>query len=94
MNVQEATKRLEGILETLAEEEHRRWAHWQAYMHKNCELQADGSLLIPAKLVSRWEKQIRTSYSELSEAEKESDREQVRRYLPIVARAIGGQTNN
>lgn len=91
MDVQEARKRLEGILEILAEEEHKRWSHWQTYVHENCEPQSDGSLLIPAKLVSRWENQIRTSYAELTEAEKESDREQVRRYLPIVARAIGKQ---
>lgn len=32
----------------------------------------------------RWERQIATSYAELSEEEKEKDREQVRPYLPLI----------
>ena len=32
----------------------------------------------------RWERQIATTYAELSEKEKESDREQVRPYLPLI----------
>lgn len=74
----------ERFLERLAEIEHERWAHWQRYVHENCERQADGSLVIPAELVDRWEAQIRTPYAQLSEREKESDREQVLRYLPAV----------
>ena len=35
--------------------------------------------------------QIATPYSELSEKEKESDRDQVRKYLPIVATALAGR---
>jgi hypothetical protein len=46
--------------------------------------QSDGSLLLPAEYVARWEKQIGRSYAELDEHEKESDREQVRRYLPLI----------
>jgi hypothetical protein len=54
-------------------------------MHAQCEPKDDGSLVIPAELVARWTKQMDTSYSELSEHEKESDREQVRRYLPLIS---------
>jgi hypothetical protein len=50
--------------------------------------QPDGSLLIPAGLVARWENQIDTKYAELDEQERESDREQVRKYLPIIAAAL------
>lgn len=35
-------------------------------------------------LIKRWERQIDTPYSELSEAEKESDRKESRNYLPII----------
>lgn len=76
------------LLERLAEAEHRRWSHWQKYMHSKSERQADGSLLIPADLVLQWERQFGTQYDELSEKEKECDREQVRKYLPIILRAF------
>lgn len=71
-------------IDRLAAVEHERWAHWQQYLHDQCERRDDGSLIIPADLVFRWEEQIRTPYAELSPSEQESDREQVRRYLPTV----------
>lgn len=77
-------KALEGLLEDLAALEHERWAHWQRHLHSQCELLADGSLQIPAGLVQRWERLIHTPYEGLSEAEKESDRDQVRKYLPTI----------
>lgn len=81
-------KALDGILDALAAVEHGRWAHWQRYLHSKAERQADGSLLIPADLVKRWEKQIATSYAGLTEAEKESDREQVRKYLALIVERL------
>ncbi len=75
-------------MERLADVEHERWSHWQRYLHSKCERVGDGSLVIPAHLVERWESQMNTPYSALSEKEKESDREQVRRYLPIIADAL------
>jgi hypothetical protein len=79
---------LAGLVERLAAVEHERWSHWQRYMHTMAVRQPDGSLLVPAELVSRWERQMNTNYTELNEKEKESDREQVRKYLPIVASAL------
>lgn len=38
--------------------------------------------------VDRWERQIATPYAELSEAEKNSDREQVDRYWPLVSYSV------
>lgn len=75
-------------MERLAAVEHERWAHWQRYMHGKAVKQADGSLLIPAELVQQWERQITTPYRKLFEKEKESDREQVRKYLPVIADAL------
>jgi hypothetical protein len=80
---------LTELLETLASAEHQRWSHWQRYMHSKCIPQGDdGALLIPADLVKHWEKQITTPYSELTEEEKESDRDQVRKYLPLIIDAL------
>lgn len=57
-------------VELLASVEHERWAHWQSYMHDRAIRQSDGSLLIPAELVERWERLMATPYSGLSEDEK------------------------
>lgn len=79
------------MLERLARIEHERWAHWQAYVHEKGVRQPDGGLLIPADLVGQWDRQIATDYSALSEKEKESDRDQVRRYLPLLMKAVEGE---
>jgi hypothetical protein len=79
---------LDGLIETLAAIEHERWAHWQRYMHSKCEPDGRGGLVIPAELAARWQQQIDTPYAALSEKEKESDREQVRKYLPVIAEAL------
>jgi len=78
----------DALLERLATVEHQRWAHWQQYLHARCRRTEDGSLVIPPELAKRWATQIATPYAELTDAEKESDREQVRRYLPILIEAI------
>jgi len=76
---------LDDLVERLAAIEHDRWSRWQRHLHSRCASQdKNGTLLIPAQLVSRWERQLATSYAELSEEEKESDREQVRKYLPLI----------
>jgi hypothetical protein len=79
---------LHELLEPLAAIEHERWSHWQQYLHSKGVAQPDGSLLLPADLVARWQKQIDAKYDELSEREKNSDREQVRKYLPLIAAAL------
>lgn len=78
-----------ALVNRLAAIEHERWSHWQRYMHSKASRQEDGTLVIPADLVARWEKQIVTSYSDLTAKEQESDREQVERYLPLIEEAYG-----
>ena len=85
---QEIENALNMALEDLASVEHARWAHWQRYMHDKASRQPDGSLIVPRELVDQWNRQIGTPYSELSEAEKDSDREQVKKYLRIIVNAI------
>lgn len=75
---------LESVLEELAAIEHERWSTWQAHLHSQGMRQSDGSLVLSAELVARWERQIRTPYDQLTDAEKQSDRDQVRRYLPTI----------
>ncbi|MGV9976141.1 hypothetical protein [Micromonospora wenchangensis] len=79
-----AVLRAAQVIEQLAAVEHERWSHWQRYLHSQCTPADDGSLIIPAALVARWTEQMSTAYADLTEAEKESDREQVRKYLPVI----------
>jgi hypothetical protein len=78
----------EDLLEALAALEHERWSHWQRYLHSKCVPDRGGNLTIPAELVTRWTTQMSTPYGELSEAEKESDREQVQATLGVIAAAL------
>ena len=67
--------------------EHKRWANWQSYLFSKSEWTKNG-YLIPKELCFRWQKQIDTPYSKLSEKEKESDRKEVRKYLPLIRRFL------
>ena len=80
---------LSSLKEELAAIEHDRWAHWQKYMHEKCIENEDGSLTIPKEIVGKWNLQIATPYSALSEKAKDSDREQVDKYLPTIKEFFG-----
>ncbi|WP_263057042.1 hypothetical protein [Pantoea agglomerans] len=71
------SEQIEAAVEMLSEIEHERWSRWQKYLHKKCVPNDDGSLTIPVDLVDKWEKQMNTPYKELSDKEKDSDRELV-----------------
>jgi hypothetical protein len=73
-----------GGLDELAAIEHERWAHWQSYLHEQGTPLPDGSLVLPANLIARWKRQLSSPYASLSDDERESDREQVLRYLPVL----------
>jgi hypothetical protein len=90
MTHRQKTEVPEEVVEKLAAIEHERWAHWQRYMHGKGERRPDGSLVLPPELVSRWERQMVTPYHSLADAERESDREQVLRYLPVISEALRG----
>lgn len=76
----------EELVEQLADKEHASWARWMRYLFQQCSpLQADGTLVLPAALVTRWSRQVTTPYADLSEREKQADREEVAHILPIIA---------
>jgi len=66
--------------EQLAAIQHDIWSHWQKYFHSKLER---GCYLDP-NYKYNLEKQIRTPYTELSEREKASDREQVDKFWPLI----------
>jgi len=70
------------LFEKLAAIEHERWSDWQRWCHRILRENCPSPEL--EKVLARWDKQIATSYSELSEQEKDSDREQVKRYWDLL----------
>ena len=74
------------LMEWLASIEHQRWADWQKYVHSKLIRGNSTCMEMHIDDYKHWERQIQTNYCDLSEKEKESDRGQVRRYLPIFAK--------
>lgn len=74
----------EIIFEDLACLEHEQWSKWMKYLFSKSQLNEDGTVTIPKDLVDRWNRQINTHYSDLSESEKESDREQAKYVMDII----------
>jgi hypothetical protein len=73
-------------IEALAALEHERWSGWMRYLFSKCgppDL-VDESRPIPKWAVDRWGRQCQTDYQFLSEAEKESDRVEVRKTLALL----------
>ena len=73
---------------------HDIWAHWMKHMFKVCyhrNLMLEGTmqhcLVIPNNLLKRWERQTGQSFWELSEDERESDREMADMILETLADA-------
>ena len=75
------------LIEKLAAIEHERWAMWQRYLHSRLHV-FPNQILMMHDDYKRWEGQIATPYTDLSEAEKQSDRDQVMRYMPLLATHI------
>jgi hypothetical protein len=79
------------LFEKLSAIEHERWADWQTYCHsklKYSEYEKDGKTfacyIMDAGDYEHWQDQISRDYAELSEKEKDSDREQVMRYWDLI----------
>lgn len=62
------------IIEKLAELEHEQWSRWVKYM-----IYAYGP-----ENIKKWQKQAETKYNDLSEKEKESDREYAIKVLELL----------
>jgi len=78
-----------GLYEKLADIEHQRWVDWQQYCHK--VLRENIATLGLEAVLERWERQIATPYAQLSETEKQSDRDQVDRYWPLIQAVLDRQ---
>ena len=70
-----------NLYNELADLEHQQWAHWTKYMLEH---------LTPEN-IKRWKKQTEMPYAELSEKEKDSDREWAEKVLKIVRKHLGAE---
>ena len=71
-------------IETLANYAHDAWIGWMKYLFSKCTLNIDGTVTIPKESVDRWMRQMDTTYQELSDGEKKSDREEAYKIMYIV----------
>ena len=76
--------------EKIAEIQHAIWSHWMKYLFSKCYQESkEGEFIcvIDGDCVERWKRQMNTSYSDLTEKEKESDRHQADKVLPLLHEA-------
>lgn len=71
--------------ETLSDVSHEIWSSWMRWMFTVGTVNEDGTWTMPASLVQRWQRQMETPYTELTEREKDSDREQADKILNAEA---------
>jgi hypothetical protein len=74
------------LREQLAAYAHDAWSGWTKYMFSKCTQNPDGSVTIPANSVERWTYQMNTSYAELPEEMKPSDRDEADKILALIGK--------
>lgn len=82
--ISEKNKIKKEIIEEHADFAHNAWSGWMEYLFSKSTSNEDGSETIPKELADRWKRQLKTDYEDLSEDEKESDRDEARKVLKIV----------
>lgn len=82
-----------ALVETLAALAHEQWSNWMKYLFKQCWPDDEqGGMVIPKDHVKRWKRQMKASYLELGEPERESDRAKGRRMVEVFRAATSFPT--
>jgi hypothetical protein len=69
------------LRERLAALCHEQWSGWMRYLFEHCSL-------IPETFAIRWKRQMNTTYSDLPENEKDSDRQEANRVLVLLQQHV------
>ena len=77
------------LREETADLAHSQWSGWMDYLFSKCEQNEDGSVTMPKWAVDRWKRQAATSYDDLSEDEKNSDRKEADKFLEVLLKHSG-----
>lgn len=72
-----------SLRELLADYAHDAWSSWMKYLFEKC-IHHKGEVIIPESLVKRWARQLVTHYADLSEKEKDNDRDQADVIMELV----------
>ena len=76
------------LREHLADLCHRQWSGWMEYLFNEGTFNEDGTWTMPAWAVERWRRQAETDYADLSDAEKDSDRDQADKFLELLRNVL------
>lgn len=85
------------LIEALADIEHQRWGDWQQYVHSLGKqlkvlnvrpMDPAVVLVIDIDHIEHWDRLIATLYADLPEHSKQSDRDQVMRYWPLIVEFV------
>ncbi|MBN2837734.1 MAG: hypothetical protein JXM74_03175 [Fusobacteriaceae bacterium] len=77
-------QKLNTDLKTLAILNHKQWNHWLEYQNSCSVYLENGDLILPSNKIERWRRQIKTAYYNLSEQEKNSDREIASKWIKDI----------
>ena len=75
---------MDDTRERLADLCHKQWSGWMKYLFKMSSINSNREAVIPSGLVIRWKRQMNTNYEDLSEEEKDSDRDEADRFIKII----------
>jgi len=71
------------LTQNLAVYAHEAWSGWMKHMFSKSRKNQSGSVLIPADLARRWERQMGTSYDDLPADEQISDVAEAHKMIAI-----------
>lgn len=77
--------KMSELYEELAAIQHDIWAHWQKYVHDHKIAWYGTKRVLFSEDIERWDKQISTPYADLTEKEKDGDREQVDKFWHLIS---------
>ncbi len=71
--------------EALADLCHEQWIGWMRHMFSKGISNHDGTWTMPAKMAERWQRQMNTPYSQLSQSEQDSDRNEADKFMEVIS---------
>jgi len=77
------------LRELFADLAHKQWSGWMEYLFSKC----DANFTLPQWAVERWQRQMKTEYANLSEEEKNSDRDEADKMIKIAEQYAKSKTS-